>query len=65
MGTELLSFLKGRKKKQPVSNNGVGLQTVEPEKVPQYDAGLQADGSVVRLVSNRKIKTPYRVSGIY
>lgn len=64
MGIELLSFLKGKKKKQQASNKGSGLMTLEPEKVPVYTPGLQADGSVIRLASNRKIKKPYRVSGI-
>ena len=63
MGIELLSFLKG-KKKRAAGGNGSGLMTLEPEKVPEYTPGLQADGSVIRLVSNRKVKKPYRVSGI-
>ena len=63
MGIELLSFLKG-KKKRAADGNGGGLMTVEPEQVPEYTPGLQADGSVIRLVSNRRIKKPYRVSGI-
>ena len=63
MGIELLSFLKGKKKHQ-ASHKGNGLQTLEPEKVPVYAEGVQQDGSVVRLVSNRRVKKPYRVSGI-
>ena len=63
MGIELLNFLKG-KKKRAAGGNGSGLMTLEPEKVPEYTPGLQADGSVIRLVSNRKVKKPYRVSGI-
>ena len=62
MGIELLNFLKGKKKLAAASSNG--LQTVEPETVPEYTPGLQADGSIIRLASNRKIKKPYKVSGI-
>ena len=63
MGIEFLSFLKRKKNNQPAKSNG--LQTVEPEKVPEYTPGLQEDKkSIVRLVSNRKIKKPYKVSGI-
>ena len=63
MGIELLSFLKG-KKKHHASGKGNGLQTLEPEKVPVYASGVQQDGSVVRLVSNKRVRKPYRVSGI-
>ena len=63
MGIELLNFLKG-KKKQAASGNSSGLHTLEPETVPEYTPGLQSDGSIIRLASNRKVKTPYRVSGI-
>ena len=63
MGIELLNFLKKKKKGQP--NTGNGLKTLEPEKVPEYQAGIQEDGkSIIRLVSNKKVKKPYRVSGI-
>ena len=62
MGIELLNFLKKKKKGQ--SSAGNGLKTLEPEKVPEYNAGVQEDGKVIRLVSNRKVKKPYRVSGI-
>ncbi len=63
MGIEFLNFLK--KKKPQNANNGSGLQTVEPEKVPEYTPGIQDDGkTIVRLVSNRKVKKPYKVSGI-
>ena len=63
MGIELLNFLKRRKKSQP--NTGNGLKTLEPEKVPEYQAGIQEDKkTIVRLVSNKKVKKPYRVSGI-
>ena len=63
MGIELLNFLKKRKKDQP--SNGNGLKTVEFEKVPEYTPGIQEDKkSIVRLVSNKKVKTPYRVTGI-
>ena len=62
MGIELLSFLKRRKK---VAHNTGGLKTVEPEKVPEYTPGLQEDGkTIIRLASNKKVKKPYRVSGI-
>ena len=64
MGIEFLSFLK-RKKKNSDAGNGIGLQTVEPEKVPEYQPGIQDDGkTIVRLVSNKKVKKPYKVSGI-
>ena len=63
MGIELLNFLKKKKKDQP--SNGNGLKTLEPEKVPEYQAGIQEDKkSIVRLVSNKKVKKPYRVTGI-
>ena len=62
MGIELLNFLKKKKKGQ--SSAGNGLKTLEPEKVPEYNAGVQEDGRVIRLVSNKKVKKPYRVSGI-
>ena len=55
MGIELLNFLKKKKKDQP--SNGNGLKTLEPEKVPEYQAGIQEDKkSIVRLVSNKKVK---------
>ena len=63
MGIELLNFLKKKKKDQPSNNNG--LKTLEFEKVPEYNAGIQEDKkSIVRLVSNKKVKKPYRVTGI-
>ena len=63
MGIELLNFLKKKKKDQP--SNGNGLKTLEPEKVPEYTPGIQEDKkSIVRLVSNKKVKNPYRVTGI-
>ena len=65
MGIELLNALKGKKKRKGSSDNGGGLMTLEPEKVPVYTPGVQEDGNtIIRLVSNRKIKNPYRVSGI-
>ena len=63
MGIEFLSFLKGKKKNNTAAK-GNGLQTLEPEKVPNYASGVQEDGSVVRLVSNKRVRKPYRVSGI-
>ena len=55
MGIELLNFLSKRKRSH--SNNA--LPTVEPEKVPEYNEGLQEDeNKVIRLVSNKKIKKP-------
>ena len=63
MGIEFLSFLKRKKNTQ--SSSGNGLKTLEPEKVPVYEPGLQEDGkTIIRLTSNKKIKKPYRVSGI-
>ena len=64
MGIELLNFLKG-KKKRGSAGGGSGLMTLEPEKVPEYNPGVQEDNkTIIRLVSNKKIKNPYRVSGI-
>ena len=62
MGIELLNFLTRRKK----SNSGNSqLQTVEPETVPEYEEGFQGEENrVVRLVSNKKVKKVYKVSGI-
>ena len=63
MGIELLNFLKKKKKDQPSNSNG--LKTLEFEKVPEYNPGIQEDKkSIVRLVSNKKVKKPYRVTGI-
>ena len=63
MGIELLNFLKGKKKHS--AGGGSGLMTLEPEKVPEYTPGVQEDNkTIIRLVSNKKIKNPYRVSGI-
>ena len=65
MGIELLNALKRRKKRPSLAANGPALQTVEPEKVPEYEAGVQEDKkSIIRLVSNRKVKKPYQVTGI-
>ena len=56
MGIELLNFLKKRKKE---THNTAGLKTLEPEKVPEYNAGLQEDGkTIIRLASNKKFKKP-------
>ena len=55
MGIELLNFLSKRKR----SHFNNALPTVEPEKVPEYNEGLQEDeNKVIRLVSNKKIKKP-------
>lgn len=66
MGLELLNFLSKKKKDRisQLEKKDAGLKTLEPEKVPEYTPGLQSDGTIVRLVSNKKIKNPYRVSGI-
>ena len=62
MGIEFLSFLSRRKKS---SDGGSRLPTVEPEKVPEFEEGFQGEeNKVVRLVSNKKIKKPYKVTGI-
>lgn len=46
-----------------VQNNG--LLTVEPEIVPEYKEGYQEDDkTIVRIVSSKKRKQDYRVSGI-
>lgn len=63
MGIELLNFLK--KKKNTNANNGNILPTAEPEKVPEYEEGYDAkSNTIVRLVSDRKVKKPYQVTGI-
>lgn len=63
MGIEFLNFLKKKNKSQ--ANADGGLKTLEFETVPEYNPGLQEDGkTIVRLASNKKVKKPYRVSGI-
>lgn len=65
MGIELLNFLKTKKKKKDQLPADSVLKTVEPEKVQEYSYGLQEDGkTIVRLVSNKKVKKPYRINGI-
>ena len=65
MGLELLNFLKRKKKNAALAANGPALATVEPEKVPEYQEGYNQDEKrIIRLVSNKKIKKPYQVSGI-
>lgn len=62
MGIEFLSFLSRRKKS---SGGNQMLPTVEPEKVPEYEEGYdEGENRVIRLVSNKKIKKVYKVSGI-
>ena len=62
MGIEFLSFLSRRKKN---SGGSQMLPTVEPETVPEYSEGVdENENKVVRLVSNKKIKKVYKVSGI-
>ena len=62
MGIEFLNFLSRKRKK---SNGGQALPTVEPEKVPEYEEGFQEEENrVIRLVSNKKIKKAYKVTGI-
>ena len=61
MGIEFLNFLSKKKNVHHTEN----LPTAEPEKVPEYDEGLQEnENKVIRLVSNKKIKKPYKVTGI-
>ena len=61
MGIEFLNFLSKRKK----ATGGQALPTVEPEKVPEYEEGFQEEENrVIRLVSNKKIKKAYKVTGI-
>ena len=65
MGIELLNFLKRKKKDDAAKNeNGSGLKTLDFEKVPEYTPGIQPDGTIIRLTSNKRVKKPYRVSGI-
>ena len=62
MGIELLNFLSKRKKSNGGDNR---LPTVEPETVPEYEEGYVGDeNKVVLLVSNKKVKKPYKVTGI-
>lgn len=61
MGIEFLKFISKRKK----NNFDQVLPTAEPETVPEYEEGLQEkENKVIRLVSNKKIKKPYKVTGI-
>ncbi|MCQ2800844.1 MAG: sugar ABC transporter permease [Bacilli bacterium] len=60
MGIELFSFIKGRRK----GPKHHGRVFAEPEKVPEYTPGIQEDGKIIRLVNNKKLKKPYRVTGI-
>lgn len=65
MGIELLNALKKRKKGPSLATDGPALHTVEPEVVPEYTEGLQEDKkTIIRLVSSRKVKKPYQVTGI-
>ena len=61
MGIEFLNFLSKSKK----THNNQHLPKAEPEKVPEYEEGLnEEENKVIRLVSNKKIKKPYKVTGI-
>ena len=61
MGIEFLNFLSKPKK----THNTKDLPTAEPEKVPEYEEGLQEnENKVIRLVSNKKVKKAYKVTGI-
>ena len=61
MGIEFLNFLSKPKK----THNNQHLPKAEPEKVPEYEEGLnEEENKVIRLVSNKKIKKPYKVTGI-
>ena len=66
MGTELLSFLKRKKRdKANLASKVERNPLVEVETVPIYEPGYyEDDKSIVRLVSNKKIKKPYKVTGI-
>lgn len=65
MGIELFNALKRRKKRPSLAANGPAFHTVEPEKVPEYTEGVQEDKKrIVRLVSSKKVKKPYQVTGI-
>lgn len=62
MGIEFLNFLKHKKKN---SDSVSSLPTVEPEKVPEYKEGYDEESkTIVRLVSSKKIKKAYQVTGI-
>ena len=53
MGIEFLNFLSKPKK----THNNQHLPKAEPEKVPEYEEGLnEEENKVIRLVSNKKIK---------
>ena len=61
MGIEFLNFLSKKKR----THNTEGLPTAEPEKVPEYEEGLQEnENKVIRLVSNKRVSKPYKVTGI-
>ena len=61
MGIEFLNFLTKKKR----THNTAGLPTAEPEKVPEYEEGLQEnENKVIRLVSNKRVTKPYKVTGI-
>lgn len=65
MGIELLNFLKKKKKDNSNANQGPVLLTAEPEKVPEHEVGYHKDSkTLIRLVSNKKVKKPYKVTGI-
>jgi multiple sugar transport system permease protein len=61
MGIELFNYLKRRKK-----GGGNALPTIEPETVPEYEAGYDVEkNTVIRLVNpKKKIKSAYKVSGL-
>ena len=64
MSIELLNFLK-KKKKDAGNAKGPVLPTAEPEKVPEHKLGYHKEtNSIIRLVSNKKVKKPYQVTGI-
>lgn len=64
MGIEFLNFIKKNKTDKARAANR-GLRFAEPEKVPEHEEGYnQENKTIVRLVSNKKPKQAYKVSGI-
>ena len=63
MSIELFNFLSRKKKKN--NENAQALPVAEEEKVPEHAAGYDKERNViVRLVNDKKVKKPYKVTGI-
>lgn len=64
MWNKILQFLH-IKKPQTVASGGPALQVAEPEIRPDYSEGYNAeDNVIIRLISPRKKKAAYQVTGI-